>query len=231
MVPVGNPGAHRRLLEQWWGHYAKPPGLLDAKPDYPPMVEDYLTANLARRLVLPLPPRRQMPSAKVDLGREIGLTLGTETIVMEMLQDRVLGLNELAQPADQPLPEPASVGEADGSRGGQRTFAVEPIANRVPVECFYARFGRFNNFLWLQDTLAKWGGDAQNLIALRGLDRGMRRRIERQLVLKTDRALAHAGRNGDRRRGAGRHRHVFPRRAPPTDCSSMPETTSRSAPA
>ncbi|MEN6449567.1 MAG: hypothetical protein ABFC96_03665, partial [Thermoguttaceae bacterium] len=35
-----------------------------------------------------------------------------------------------------------------------------------------------------QDTLAKWGGDAQNLIALRGLDRGMSSRIEKQLVVK-----------------------------------------------
>ena len=55
---------------------------------------------------------------------------------------------------------------------------------RVPAECFYVRFGSFANFLWLQDTLAKWGGDAQNLIALRGLDRGMSGRMEKQLVLK-----------------------------------------------
>ena len=55
---------------------------------------------------------------------------------------------------------------------------------RVPAECFYVRFGSFANFLWLQDTLAKWGGDAQNLIALRGLDRGMSRHIEKELVLK-----------------------------------------------
>ncbi len=61
---------------------------------------------------------------------------------------------------------------------------VEPIANRVPAECFYVHFGNFANFLWLQDTLAKWGGDCQNLIALRGLDRGMSSRIEKQLVLK-----------------------------------------------
>ena len=61
---------------------------------------------------------------------------------------------------------------------------IEPIAMRVPAECFYARFGSFANFLWLQDTLAKWGGDVQNLIALRGLDRGMSSRMEKQLVLK-----------------------------------------------
>ena len=61
---------------------------------------------------------------------------------------------------------------------------IEPIAMRVPAECFYVRFGSFANFLWLQDTLAKWGGDAQNLIALRGLDRGMSGRMEKQLVLK-----------------------------------------------
>ncbi len=61
---------------------------------------------------------------------------------------------------------------------------IEPIALRTPAECLYIRFGSFDNFLWMQDTLAKWGGDAQNLVALRGLDRGMSARMEKQLVLK-----------------------------------------------
>jgi len=61
---------------------------------------------------------------------------------------------------------------------------IEPIAMRVPAECMYVRFGSFSNFLWMQDTLAKWGGDAQNLLALRGLDRGISQRMEAQLVVK-----------------------------------------------
>ena len=99
------------------------------------------------------------------------------------MQDRILGLNNLDEPADQPLPEPLSPPELQTPEPAA-DVKIEPIAMRVPAECFYVRFGSFANFLWLQDTLAKWGGDAQNLIALRGLDRGMSRRMEKQLVLK-----------------------------------------------
>ena len=38
------------------------------------------------------------------------------------------------------------------------------MATRVPAECFYVRFGSFGNFLWFQDTLAKWRGDLGNLM-------------------------------------------------------------------
>ena len=95
---------------------------------------------------------------------------------------------------------------------------------RVPAECFYVRFGSFANFLWLQDTLEKWGGDAQNLVALRGLDHDMSGRIERQLILKHDVLAPHAGRYRHRRRGDHRQRHVLPRRGRPTAFSSKPAT-------
>jgi hypothetical protein len=177
------PATHRSLLESWWRQYARVPGLLQPKPDYPPMIDDYLTATLARRLDLPLPKPKQRPSGHSDLGKEIGFNLGTESIRMAMLQDRILGLNNLDETADQPLPEPFAQPELQTPEP-PADVKVEPIAMRVPVECFYVRFGSFANFLWLQDTLAKWGGDAQNLIALRGLDRGMSRHIEKELVLK-----------------------------------------------
>jgi hypothetical protein len=60
---------------------------------------------------------------------------------------------------------------------------IEPLALRVPVECFYARFGSFTNFLWFQDTLARWGGDLRNLAAQRGLDYQQSQHMERQLAL------------------------------------------------
>ena len=153
------------------------------KPDYPPVVDNYLTATLARRLNLRLPEAKQTPSAYAELRKEIGLNLGTESLRMAMQQDRILGLNNLDEPADQPLPEPLNPPELQVPEPAA-DVKIEPIAMRVPAECFYVRFGSFANFLWLQDTLAKWGGDAQNLIALRGLDRGMSRRMEKQLVLK-----------------------------------------------
>ncbi len=182
-VPRNDPAAHRRLLQLWWKQYAKPASLLQPKPDYPPVVDNYLMATLARRLNLRLPEEKQTKSAYAELRKELGLNLGTESLRMAMQQDRILGLNNLDQPADLPLPDPVNPPELEVPEA-VADVKIEPIAMRVPRECFYVRFGSYANFLWLQDTLDKWGGDAQNLIALRGLDRGINSRMEKQLVLK-----------------------------------------------
>ena len=184
VVPRRDPAAHAKLLQSWWAEYAKPDdGILSPKPDYPPMVENYLTTMLARRLNLRLPDAKQTESPDETMRRELGLNLGTEWLRMAMLQDRVLGLNNLGQKVDQPLP-PAPEPPKLLIPPAPDMVEVEPMAMHVPVECFYVRFGSFDHFLWMQDTLAKWGGDAQNLVALRALDRGMSRRMERQLVVK-----------------------------------------------
>ena len=207
----GGPTEHRRLLELWWTAVCQGAGLLQPKPDYPPLVDNYLTATLARRLNLPLPEAKQTPSAESELRKEIGFNLGTESLRMAMMQDRILGLNNLDEPADQPLPEPFNPPELQMPEPAA-DVKIEPIAMRVPAECFYVRFGSFANFLWLQDTLAKWGGDAQNL------DRPARPRprheppYRKATRAEADRALADAGRHGHRRRGHHRNRHVLPRR-------------------
>ena len=183
VVPRDDTAAHQRLLNLWWKQYAAPPALLAPEPDFPPVVDNYLTTMLARRLNLNLPEEKQTPLGYATLRKELGFNLGTEPVRMAMMQDRILGLNNLGQPADQPLPEPLALPEATIPEPASEV-EVEPIAMRVPASCFYVRFGSFANFLWLQDTLARWGGDAQNLIALRGLDRDLSGRMERQLVLK-----------------------------------------------
>jgi len=200
VVPGMDPRVHDRLLQAWWSIYAadKSSGLFKKKPAYPPLIENYLTSTLARRLMLKLPPKKQTPPWRVELEQYLGIALGTESIRMGMIQDRILGLNNLDLPADQPLPEPlplpegapfpgelAGGGAASGDQpGADEPVEIEPLATRVPAECFYIRWGRYSNLLWFQDTLAKWGGDLQNLIAVRGLDQGMGDVIERQLVLK-----------------------------------------------
>jgi hypothetical protein len=183
LFPRTDPIAHRQLLQLWWRQYAKPPSLFEAKPDYPPLVDTYLTATLARRLNLRLPEALQTKSAYVELQHELGLHFGTESLCMAMMQDRILGLNNLEESADRPLPAPIQSPELEWPQAAEN-IAIEPIAKRVPTECFYVRFGSFANFLWMQDTLAKWGGDMQNLIALRGLEHSLSGRIEKQLVVK-----------------------------------------------
>ncbi|NLE38758.1 MAG: hypothetical protein GX621_12105 [Pirellulaceae bacterium] len=182
--PWANPPVHNRLLRAWWRAYtAKSTGFFRPSGSYPPVVSNYLQAMLARRLGLPPAESDKEKSWQDQLEGQLGLFLGTEDVRLAVARDRMLGrlpsgeIASLALPAepDWPpleLPEPAD------------DVKTEPIANRVPAECLYVRFGSFANFLWLQDTLQKWGGDMSNLVALRGLDTGQSARMERQLVLK-----------------------------------------------
>ena len=171
--------AYGRLFRAWWGEYTARPGFLEKTVNCPPVVSNYLETMLALRLNLPLPEPKNDDSWKEEL---LGLAQGSEPIRLRMQRDRFLARNGLDEVADRPLPQPIAGGELPCPTPAD--VKIEPLAMHVPQECLYIRFGSFANFLWLQDTLAKWGGDAQNLIALRGLDYEMARRIEEQLVLK-----------------------------------------------
>lgn len=185
-VPRRDPNGHSRLLAAWWAHYsAEPsPSLIYRPPDYPPLVENYLRTLLATRLGLMLPEPREKKSWQEQLEEEIGLLATTEPLRVAVQRDRMTGRIGSGEQAELPLPEPLPAPPLQFHDEGGEEPAVEPIALRVPEECIYIRFGSFSNFLWLQDTLKRWGGDLSNLVSLRGLDRGMGRRMEEQLVLE-----------------------------------------------
>ena len=100
-----------------------------------------------------------------------------------MEQDRLLGLVPFDLPADEPMP-PAMGLPPLALEPAPAEVKVEPIARHVPAEFFYFRFGSFANFIWFQDTMDAWGGDLQNLVALRGLDDGRNDRVQEQLILR-----------------------------------------------
>jgi len=181
--PRVDPASYDRLLRAWWREYTSGPRLLEKKPDYPPLVENYLQSMLAPRLGLPVPQEKTDQSWRAQLKQYLGLALGTESIRIAIERERMRGGRAFDEPADQPLPKPLALPDLTVPEPDPKV-QVDPIAMRVPVECLYVRFGRFSNFLWLQDTLERWGGDLRNLVASRGLDYGLRRRIESQLVLR-----------------------------------------------
>jgi len=184
VTPVENQAGHRRLLAAWWKHYTARPGLLQAKPDYPPLVENYFRAMLARRLGLELAERRKGPSWQDELAQELSLLAGTESLRLSVERERFLAGPAAKATADQPLPQAVENPEPAVPEPAA-DVAVEPLASRVPAEWVYVRFGSFANFLWFQDTLERIGGDFQNLVASRGLDRGTRERFENQLASQT----------------------------------------------
>jgi len=177
--PRSDSRAHSRLFRAWWREYTARPGLMEKTVDSPPIVDNYLETMLASRLNLPLPEPEDDDSWQDKL---LGLAQGSEPIRLRMQRDRFMTRTGLGEKADRPLPEPVTGGELPCPTPAD--VDVEPMAMHVPEELLYIRFGSFANFLWIQDTLEKWGGDAQNLIALRGLDYETSRRIEEQLVLK-----------------------------------------------
>lgn len=180
--PQSDARRFNRLLTSWWREYAQPPGLFESKPDYPPLVAQYLRLMLAQRLGL-RPPQPSSESWEEWFRKQLGLTLSSEPIRLKMMETRFFEPSALSGPADHPLPDPWD--NAQGlSPHVPADVQIEPIASHVPVECLYVRFANFRNFLWLQDTLARWGGDIQNLVALRSLNYEMGQRMEQQLVLR-----------------------------------------------
>lgn len=175
--------AYGGLVQDWWRRYTDRPGLLEHKDDYPPVVQNYMTAVIARRFELEPPAAERKGLLFKDMNEQVGVALAAEKVKIDFERRRILGDPSLLEPADLPLPLAipqvfAPVPDVPDD------VKIEPMAMHVPAECAYIRFGTFLNFLWLQDTLKKWGGDAQNLLSLRGLDYGMSKRMEESLILE-----------------------------------------------
>ena len=181
-VRRGPPAAHERLLHTWWREYTHHTERLLRSGEYPALVENYLTATLARRLNLEVPGYVEQLHARGKMDRAVGLMLGAESIRTAMQADTLLRNVSSREPADRPLPQPFTPPAIDFSPPAE-DVAVEPIALHVPQECLYVRFGSFTNYLWLRGFLGQWSGDLQNMIAVRGLDYGINKRLERQLSL------------------------------------------------
>lgn len=182
LMPQSDPLLLERLTRQWWENYHAKPGGLGRQGDYPPLVENYLQAMLSARLGLPLP-EPKVATLQEQIQRQLGMAMDTESARMAYERQRLLR-PAAPQAADQPLPEPFAVPPLELPEIPQ-DVAMEPLAKRVPAECFYVRFGSFSHFLWFQDLLATWGGDLQNLVALRGLDYQTRQHFENQLVVRS----------------------------------------------
>jgi len=171
-----------RLLTKWWNEYTGEIRRLEKTSEYPVLVENYLAANLARRMNLRLPRRMRAEDSRGELQRAVRLMVGAESISAALQQQTLLG-DGLGGVANQPLPEPVAVPslpvpevDPDGK--------LEALASHVPEECFYVRFGNFNNYLWLRQFLDRWGGDLRNMVNLRGVDHRINEKIQRQIALK-----------------------------------------------
>lgn len=182
--PTRNSSEHRRLMQEWWEQYAGQWQRLRQDPQFPPIAENFLAANLARRLGLTLPTskssllpwKRTKESVWDDLLASEAHQLKLDRA---LLADATDAANQL-----QPLPAPRDWAALRIDHDPQAVVETEPIAAHVPQECFYLRFGTFTNYLWFRDLQKRWQGDLQNMIARRAVDRAAALRTQRQLSLR-----------------------------------------------
>lgn len=182
VVPAQNPAGHARLLGEWWNYYGRRWQQLDQDPQFPPVVDNFLAASLARRLGKPLPESRPRLLAMNNKGHSVW----DELLANERWQlavDRELLAGDAQSAADQPLPPPMPWYELDPPADAE-AIDVEPMALHVPAECFYLRFGTFTNYLWFRDLTERWQNDLGNMIMRRSIQRGGSDRVQQQLSLR-----------------------------------------------
>ena len=184
--PIAQPRGHRRLMRAWWRNYSAAAQRRRQQGDYPPLIETYLTTVLGQRLGLRPPLLERLVNSErrsIFGNRSLRLLLNVESIRLEALRESLSPSSSNRLAADQPIPpdirwSTAAVADAADD------VAIEPIAAHVPEECFYVRFGSFENYLWLRELLDEYGGDMSRMVTARGHDAGLNRRLQDQLGLE-----------------------------------------------
>lgn len=173
--------AQNRLLQRWWRTYSDVASDLSRSGDYPPLIHTYLTGMLGNRLGLQPPLLTRLKQEKSSNWRAlVDVLVGTERLHQAMLRETMAGAR-VSESADQPVPTEVSWQSPAVALGAVPN--LEPIAGHVPEECFYVRFGTFENHLWLEDLLTKYGGDISRMVTARGQDAKAGDRMRRQLSL------------------------------------------------
>jgi hypothetical protein len=183
VVPRNDPSGHRRLYEEWWQHTTERWTRLQKDPQFPPIAENFLVALFARRMGREVP---EVGSGLLGLQKKhsaLEELFGGEAAQLAVHRQLVLGSNQ-PDPQPEPVPQAPTWSPLEIDPTGLDEIVVEPLAEHVPEECFYIRFGNFVNYFWFKDFNTKWDGDLQNMVIRRALKRLARSRIEQQLSLK-----------------------------------------------
>lgn len=196
---VATPRADRgrnfdRLFAQWWREYQGAATERASAGEVPPLFDAYLTTMLSQRLPVP-PARRDVRNVTPEGNlpqKTLDLLMGVERLRAETLRETLLNPDATAEKATEPLP-PGIDWRANTAKEPPAGVDIEPIAMRVPVECFYIRFGKFSNYLWLDNLTAEYGGDLANMITMRGQDLRLGERTQKQLCLRKNELAQYLG--------------------------------------
>jgi len=176
--------AHQRLMRRWWRGYTTAAAMRIEAGEYPPIVETYLTGMLANRLNLPA---AQLSAAEEPSPPQqtFELLSGAESLRAAAIRHT---MQQRAEPAPASIPLPAAARwlpqAVDPADDPDKPAAIEPIASRVPDNCFYVRFGSFRNYLWVNELMEEFAADTAQLATLRGVDEKLTEKLKRQLALR-----------------------------------------------
>ena len=190
LVPKRDGKAYLQDLAGWWQAYSSNAKSQIDGGDYPPWVETYLVAMLSGRTGNGLPQWFVETAEQEDpLLATLNYLGGAEKVTKELFRRTAAGLTDDNRP--QAGQDVAMTRLPDGPRWQKTSLpeiredvVTEPIASRVPPECFYIRFGSFTNYLWFVDLSDEYGGDLGRMVTLRGTAAKSTERFEQQLSVQ-----------------------------------------------
>ena len=183
--PPRRPAVAQRLWRAWWREYNAAARLQLQNASYPPVIETYLTSMLGQRLALQPPlADRVATQATGELQETIELLFGTERLRYDLLRQSFAMPSAPVRQATHPLPPPVQWPQFNETAPSESSEELEPLAKRIPRECFYIRLGSWANQVWLKDFAENEGADLARLINLRSFDKGLFTRLQTQLAIQ-----------------------------------------------
>ncbi len=182
-VPVEYARSRRydRYVRQWWQGFTRATSTQIEAGDYPPIVETYLTSMLGNRLGLTVP--KQLKGKPDPLFQTFELLFNAESIRLEAIEkSMLLGIDQ--SEANQPVPTPIQWTPLIVS-DLPKDIEIEPIASCVPEECFYLRFGTWQNQVWMQRLMEEYGGNLGRMVQLRGFEYKIQSKFLDQLAIES----------------------------------------------
>ena len=189
IVPKDDDALFRQLQKNWWSQYVAVAALNRSLNDYPAVMETYLTSMLSRRLDLNSNSIGDLENQHDSIPQmSLLLILNSESTRVRAMKQSLMKPTLVGTRADQKLPAKIDWAASHATKlqsvGRDSETKVEPIALRVPQDCFYIRYGNFKNYLWMKEFLEQNGGSVKRTLTLRGQDSSSAERIQDQLGLK-----------------------------------------------
>ena len=180
-VEFDKPAQYERFVKNWWQGFRATSEKSDSNGDYPLLVETYLSALVGKRLNLDVgaAPNR----SKDSWTRIFELLFDVESLRIDGIRTAMAGqVDEELATLEVPPPiawTPVEVADLPAD------VPVESIVQCVPKECFYLRFGTWQNQIWLQRLTEEFGGDLGRMIQLRGYKARIQSKFLSQLAIES----------------------------------------------